>query len=183
MRKLQLASELLFSSTQVPKLPFLPTEEIMNRSTRSAVWTVAVALLVAVVVVVPGRADDKPKPKDEPKPKKKLTVMQRKLMYAEKVLEGLAVNDFAKIDTAADGLIACVKDETWKINETEKYMAHTNDFMRRVQSLKKAAKDKNIDAAALSYVDMTLTCVRCHEYLRESNTRAVPDLTQLARKR
>lgn len=148
---------------------------------RSAGWAIAIALAVAVVVVVPGRADDKPKPKDEPK--KKLTVMQRKLMYAEKVLEGLAVNDFAKIDSAADGLIACVKDETWKINETEKYVAHTQDFLRRVQGLKKATKDKNIDAAALAYVDMTLTCVRCHQYLREENTRAVPDLTQLTPRR
>jgi hypothetical protein len=152
----------------------------MNRLSRSAAWTIAIALLVAVVVVVPGRADDKPKPKDEPK---KPTVMQRKLMHAEKVLEGLAVNDFVKIDKAADGLIDCVKDETWKINETEKYLAFTGDFMRRVQGLKRAAKDKNIDAAALSYVDMTLTCVKCHQYLREDRIRAVPDLSQLAQRR
>lgn len=152
----------------------------MNRLTRSAGWAVAAALTVAVLLVAPGRADDKPK-KDEPK--KKLTVMQRKLQHAERVLEGLAVSDFAKIDKGADGIIDCVKDETWKINETEKYLTYTQDFLRRVQGLKKAAKDKNIDAAALSYVDMTLTCVKCHQYLRDENIRAVPDLSQLAQKR
>jgi hypothetical protein len=31
----------------------------------------------------------------------------------------------------------------------------------------KKAKDKNIDGVALAYVDVTLSCVRCHEYVRE----------------
>ncbi len=153
----------------------------MSPLTRSTGWAVAAALTVAVLLVAPGRADDKPKPKDEPK--KKLTVMQRKLQHAEKVLEGLAVNDFAKIDAAADGIMDCVKDETWKINDTDKYLTYTNDFVRRVQGLKKAAKEKNVDAAALSYVDMTLTCVKCHQYLREDRIRAVPDLSQLTQRR
>ena len=76
------------------------------------------------------------------------------------------------MDAAADGLIECVKDLTWKINETEKYLVYTNDFLRRAEGLKKAAKDKNIDAAALAYVDMTLTCVKCHQFLRGDDVRA-----------
>jgi hypothetical protein len=146
----------------------------MKSLIRSAGCAVAAALVVALVGI--GRADDKPKPKDEPK---KPTVMQRKLAHAQKVLEGLAVNDFTKINTAADGLIECVNDETWKINETKKYLTFSNDFVHRVENLKKAAKNKNIDAAALAYVDMTLTCVKCHQYLREDAVRAVPDLTAL----
>lgn len=132
------------------------------------VTTVAVAVLCAV----PTRADEKPKPKaDEPK---KPTVMQRKLAHSQKVLEGLAKNDFGAIGTGADGLLECVKDVTWKINETEKYLLHTNEFLRRVEDLKKAAKAKNIDAASLAYVDLTLTCVRCHKYLREEREAAIP---------
>jgi hypothetical protein len=92
--------------------------------------------------------------------------MQRKLTYSQKVLEGLAKNDFGTITSGADGLIECVNDVTWKINRTERYLLHTNEFLRSVDDLKKAAKDKNIDAASLAYVDMTLTCVRCHKFLR-----------------
>ncbi len=29
------------------------------------------------------------------------------------------------------------------------------------------AKEKNIDGAALAYVEMTLVCVKCHEHVRE----------------
>jgi hypothetical protein len=148
----------------------------MKSLIRSAGCAVAAALIVALVGI--GQADDKPKPKDKDEPKKP-TVMQRKLGHAQKVLEGLATNDFAKMNTAADGLLDCVNDETWKINETKKYLTFSNDFVHRVENLKKAAKNKNIDAAALAYVDMTLTCVKCHQYLREDTVRAVPDLTAL----
>jgi len=145
----------------------------MKAFPRQTLCAVAVAVTLGLILTSFGRAEDKPKPKDPPK--KKLTVMERKLAFAQKVLEGLAVKDFKKIDTAADGLIECVKDETWKINQTQQYLVYTNDFLRRAEGLKKAAKEKNLDAAALSYVDMTLTCVKCHQFLRD-DVRAVPNL-------
>lgn len=136
----------------------------MSRFPRGA--RAAVAALALVLALGGGRADDKPK--DEPK---KLTVMQRKLMHSQRVLEGLATNNFEKIGKGGEGLAECVQDATWKINETEKYLLYSNDFLRRAEGLKKAAKDRNIDAAALAYVDMTLTCVKCHQYLREPPAR------------
>lgn len=152
-------------------------EKLMKSSILRAVWIMVPAIALGLVLTGFGRADDKPKPKEEPK---KLTVMQRKLAHSQKALEGLATKDFKKLEAAADGLIECVNDLNWKINETDKYLVYTNDFLRRAQGLKKAAKEKNIDAAALSYVDMTLTCVKCHQYLRQEDVRSVPDLSELA---
>ena len=143
----------------------------MKTTAFRAAWTFAIpALLAGVILGGIGRADDKqPKPNEDPK---KPSVMQRKLAYSHRALEALAKKDFKELDKAADGLIECVKDLTWKINETERYLVYTNDFLRRAEGLKKAAKDKNIDAAALAYVDMTLTCVKCHNYLRGDDVRA-----------
>jgi hypothetical protein len=134
--------------------------------------------LLAAVFLAGAPADEKPKPKDEPK---KPSVMQRKLAHSQKVLEALTTNNFKLLGTSADGLIECVQDETWKINETQKYLTYTNDFLRRAESLKKAAKERNIDAAALAYVDMTLTCVKCHQFLREAPTRNVPNHSALVK--
>lgn len=139
----------------------------MRTYSRASRFLVAVAA-VALVATGVGTADDKPK---EPKEEKKLTVMQRKLKFSQMVLEGLATNNFDKIGKGGEGLVECVQDATWKINETEKYLLYSNDFQRRAEGLKKAAKDKNVDAAALAYVDMTLTCVKCHQYLREPAAR------------
>jgi hypothetical protein len=146
----------------------------MNRSAR---YAACLALVAAVALVGRTPGDDQPKPKDPPK---KPTVMQRKLSHSQKALEALATNDFGRLAAAADGIIACVEDESWKINETKKYLTYSNDFLHRAENLKKAAKDKNIDAAALAYVDMTLTCVKCHQYLREDKIRTATDLTPLA---
>ncbi len=136
--------------------------------------SLALAVVAASVFLVGhGIAQEKPKVVEAPK---KPTVMQRKLTNAQKVLEGLALEDFDKIRTASDGLLECYKDASWRINDTDKYKQFSNDFLRRIESLQTAAKDKKIDAAALAYVDMTLTCVKCHQYLRDTKIGLAPDL-------
>jgi hypothetical protein len=137
------------------------------------------AVAVAALLAAPGPAQEKPRPADPPK---KPTVMQRKLAHAQKLLEGLALEDFDRIRTSADGLLECVKDASWRINETDKYVVFSNEFLRTVQTLQKAGKDKKVDAAALAYVDMTLTCVKCHRYLRDERIGAAPDLSPLVPK-
>ncbi len=135
---------------------------------RSVAYAVVAALLVGV-----GTAQEKPKPADGPK-KKKLTVMERKLGHAQKVLEGLATENYDTIRTSADGLIECIRDASWRINDSNKYQMFSDEFRRSVEDLQKAAKDKKVDAASLAYVDMTLACVKCHRYLRDEGLALAP---------
>jgi hypothetical protein len=39
-----------------------------------------------------------------------------------------------------------------------------------VDDLIEKAREKNLDGAALSYVEMTLSCVKCHKHVREVRT-------------
>jgi len=105
--------------------------------------------------------------------------MQRKLSHAQKLLEGLALADFDKIAKGADDLRLCALEASWMSVATPKYKLFSNDFVRDLDGMKKAAKDKNVDAAALAYVDMTLTCVKCHQHVREEKISQAPDLTPL----
>jgi len=146
----------------------------MKTPTYTIVPIVAMTIMLLIVVMPASPAQEKEKPAP-----KKLLVMERKLLFAQKVLEGLALEDFNKIGTSAEGLIECVKEATWRINDTDRYTLYSNDFLRRAEDLKKAAKDKNINAAALAYVDMTLTCVKCHQYLRDTRIGRIPDLSPL----
>jgi hypothetical protein len=105
----------------------------------------------------------------EPKKDEKLhELMQRKLAASQKVLEGIALNDFAKIRKQADELIDISKQAEWRVIKTPQYELHSNDFRRTADNLANSAKDKNIDGAALSYVELTLACVKCHKYVRET---------------
>jgi hypothetical protein len=142
-------------------------------------WAV---IVLAVALLGPGHAQEKktdPKPADAKKPP---SVMQRKLAHAQKVLEGLALNDFDKIATNADDLNQCAQEAGWKLVKTARYELYSNDFVRHLEGLKKAAKNKNLDAAALAYVEVTLTCVKCHQYVREEKIGLAPDLTPLGEK-
>jgi hypothetical protein len=94
-------------------------------------------------------------------------LMHRKLNNAQKVLEGVAMKDFDKISAGAEELIAISKEAEWKVLKTPRYELISDEFRRNADALVKNAKEKNIDAAALSYVDMTLTCVKCHKHVRE----------------
>ena len=93
--------------------------------------------------------------------------MKRKLASSQKVLEGIAVGDFKLIDKHAEELLLIAKEAGWKVLKTLAYELYSNDFRRHAETLMKNAKDKNLDAAALTYVELTLTCVKCHKHVRE----------------
>lgn len=123
------------------------------------------ALVLALVLgmLTPISHGEKPKPE----PSKLSALMKSKLENAEKVLDGVAMNDFEKIGKHAEKLIAISKELEWKVLKTPEYELYSNSFRDNARNLVRMARDKNIDGAALAYVDTTLTCVRCHKYVRE----------------
>ena len=132
------------------------------------------SLVAAVVVALAaGHApsDDK---KAEPPPVKRLDpkspqgkLMAEKLRQAQLLLDGLATADFAKISKSADELLIISKAAEFHARKTRQYELHTLAFRRSLEEIVQKSKDKNLDGATLGYVDMTLTCIRCHKYTRE----------------
>ena len=94
-------------------------------------------------------------------------IMKEKLHHSQALLEGMALEDFAKIRRSADELIQLSKTAEWMVFKTPRYELHNNEFRRAVEVVYSKAKDKNIDGVALAYVDMTMACIRCHRYVRE----------------
>jgi hypothetical protein len=139
---------------------------------RRATYVLAVLLLTVAFPSLSGYGEE---------PAKKVAdLMRKKLENSQKVLEGIAVNDFKLIAKHADELIDLSKQVEWKVLKAPQYEIHSNEFRRSAETLIKNAKDKNLDAAALTYVEMTLTCVRCHKYVREERmTRLDLDVPRL----
>jgi hypothetical protein len=100
-------------------------------------------------------------------PEKVATLMKKKLERAQKVLAGLALSDFKLIEKNADELIEISRQAEWRAFKTPQYEVYSNDFRRVANEMMENAKKKNLDGAALNYVDLTLTCVKCHKYVRE----------------
>lgn len=104
---------------------------------------------------------------DDKKPAKQSEFMRKKLEHSQKVLEGIAIGDFDKISRHAGELLDLSKLAEWRVLTTPRYELHSNDFRRSAQTLIDEAKAKNLDGAALAYVDLTLNCVKCHKHVRE----------------
>jgi hypothetical protein len=117
--------------------------------------------LGVALIPMTGQGDEPDKLKD---------LMQRKLKSAQKVLEGIALKDFDRIANQAEELMAISQAAQFKVVKTPRYEVYSNDFRRNAENLAQQAKEKNLDGAALAYVELTLNCVKCHKYVREVQT-------------
>lgn len=101
-------------------------------------------------------------------------LMAEKLKNSQKLLEGIAIGDFAKITSSAEELIQLTRTEEWFMLKTPRYEMHSNEFRRSAETLIQKAKSKNIDGTTLAFFDMTMSCVRCHQYVREIRDARLP---------
>lgn len=91
--------------------------------------------------------------------------MRGKLLSSQKIVEGLSLKDYNLVREGADGVTALVMGQHWFVIDTPEYREYSRDMETSAKRLKKAADDKNIEAAALRYFDLTLNCIDCHQYL------------------
>jgi cytochrome c556 len=92
--------------------------------------------------------------------------MRDKLDLSQRVLEGLATEDYDLIVAKGTKLSAMSKQADWRVFENPDYEQQSTIFRWHVDSLVKAAKNKNLDAATLAYVRVTMSCVDCHKLVR-----------------
>ena len=97
-------------------------------------------------------------------------VMKFKLYFAQRVLEGITMENFDLIATNAQKLNGLSQATDWRLRQTPEYQKFTADYSRQASALSKAAKDRNVDAATVAYFQLTVSCVNCHRYLRGAST-------------
>jgi len=126
----------------------------MTKKKKLSLWA---AITAAAILAVGFAPNYKANTKD---------AMKRKLSHSQKVLEGVATEKYDLIEKNAAALIRLSQTEAWRAIQTDEYRIFSEEFRRNAMSLQKAAQKKNIDAASLAYVQMTITCVNCHKYVR-----------------
>ncbi len=93
-------------------------------------------------------------------------VMKVKLESSQKVLEGIATENFGTITVNAQKLVALSQVAGWQARQTPEYKQYTADFRRHAEALQKAARDENVDAASVAWFQLTVSCVNCHRHMR-----------------
>jgi hypothetical protein len=92
--------------------------------------------------------------------------MREKLGHSQKALEALALEDFNTLAQQSKKLSAMTQEATWQVFQNPDYAQYSAVFRSHANALTKAAQDKNLDAATLAYVRLTMSCVDCHKFVR-----------------
>ena len=95
--------------------------------------------------------------------------MRQKVAYSQQVLVGITLEDFGLIADNAKKLVELSNKTNWYSRQVPEYELFLNEFRRNAQQLTEAGQQKNLDAASLAYVQMTLSCVSCHKLIRNSS--------------
>ena len=97
------------------------------------------------------------------------TAMRQKVTYSQQVLVGITLEDYGLIVNNAQKLVELSNKTNWYSRQVPEYELFLNEFRRYAQELTKAGQQKNLDAASHAYVQMTLSCVSCHKFIRQSS--------------
>jgi cytochrome c556 len=129
--------------------------------------TLALLVTSALALTAPhGHGQQKDKP-DAPAQPNEAMVMQLKLKRSQTLLEALAKEDYKALEENAESLVR-ISDSTafMRAYKTTEYEFQAQVFKRTAILLAAKAKEKNLDGATLAYTEMTMSCVRCHNYFR-----------------
>jgi len=96
--------------------------------------------------------------------------MRAKLINSQNVLEGLTTENFDLIRQGAERMIVMSKAAEWRVGGGEVYTQDTAQFVAAAQDLIKQSKERNVDGATLSYLQLTMNCITCHKHIREEKT-------------
>ncbi len=102
-------------------------------------------------------------------------MMLEKLDHSSKLLGALSLADFPTIERSANRLYDISSESSWLIQETVAYTALAESFREITLQLATDARQNDLEACEQTYLKLTESCVKCHDYLRrEALQRQMP---------
>ena len=93
--------------------------------------------------------------------------MKFKLELSQKILNGLALEDFKAIAENATAMKGLNHVEDFVRSRNTAYATQLHVFEFATNELVRHAEDKNIDGCSMAFTQMTISCVNCHKQLRK----------------
>lgn len=111
------------------------------------------------------QAEDAPKAETDNQPMS--FWMAKKLDHSQGILRALAEADFEAIAEHAQQLERLNQVEGFVRRRNPEYTAHVQLFARISKEIAQQAERENIEGATLAFNQLTVSCVRCHQTLRQ----------------
>ncbi len=101
-------------------------------------------------------------------------VMREKLAHAQRLLEAITTSDYAMLERESQALSRATNDLAWMVFKTPEYRRQSDTFLRATEDLVAAAKQHDLDLAAMHYVSLTMACYQCHRYVKNMRIAGKP---------
>lgn len=92
--------------------------------------------------------------------------MRQKLQASNLILEGLCTEDLEKVGSGTDVLLKMSSAEQWRVSNDIMYRRYSREFLAAVEELQQEARDQNMDGTSMAWVNVTMKCLKCHEWVR-----------------
>jgi len=125
-------------------------------------------LSLSTVAAEEKKADEKTAGEKKADKQKASLWMEKKLEHTQKILAGLTRADFDTIQTSAGMMQVVTYLEEWDRGKNPEYKRQLRYFSDANAELIRQAGKKNIGGATLAYTQLTLSCVHCHNVVRDA---------------
>jgi hypothetical protein len=92
-------------------------------------------------------------------------LMRQKLELAQGLLAAVVTTNWPEMQRRGETLMRLTNDPAWAALKGPEYARQSQAFLTAAQDLVEAAKRRDLEAAPLAYVSLTLSCVQCHRYV------------------
>lgn len=120
-----------------------------------------------VVKVPPIKDKGSADKKDDPDPALR-KFMRQKLRASNQILEGLCTEDLQMVSEGSDILMKMSGEERWRVSNDIMYRRYSTEFINAVEELQKEADDDDMNGTSLAWVNVTMKCLKCHEWVRNT---------------
>jgi len=121
------------------------------------------------------KADEKSSSNDEGSADKKdepdrilRKFMRQKLQASNLILEGLCTDDLQMVSEGSQTLMKMSSEERWRVSNDIMYRRYSSEFVHAVEELQKEAEDDDMNGTSMAWVNVTMKCLKCHEWVRNA---------------
>lgn len=107
-------------------------------------------------------------PQDQEKEPPLRKFMRQKLDASNRILEGLVTDNMPLVESGSEVLLKMGREEKWRISNDMLYRRYSTEFIDAVNDMKEKAAANSIDGASLAWIKSTMTCLKCHEWVRNT---------------
>ena len=131
-------------------------------------WRTVLSLAGVVVIVASAFANEESESDGKDKGLSKHVWMEQKVDLSKKTLEALSLGDLEEVAKNARTMGLLSKVEGWaRRSEKKEYLRQLRYFEAANSQMLNAASAENMEGATLAFNQMVISCVACHQHLRD----------------